>query len=82
MSEESLGTILRKCRTKPCKHCGSAKGLSLREVQDKTGISNAYLSQLESGKIKTPSPKILEGLADFYGVSYWKLMKAVGYKSK
>ena len=30
--------------------------LSLREVEEATGISNAYLSQLENDKIKKPSP--------------------------
>ena len=32
-----------------------SKELSLREVEGKTGISNAYVSQLENGKIKDPS---------------------------
>jgi len=32
-----------------------AKGLTLRKVEEITGISNAYLSQLETGKIKQPS---------------------------
>lgn len=34
------------------------KGLTLREVEEATGkeISNAYLSQLERGKITKPSP--------------------------
>jgi transcriptional regulator with XRE-family HTH domain len=31
------------------------KGLTLRKVEEITGISNAYLSQLETGKIKQPS---------------------------
>ena len=32
-----------------------SKGLSLRAVEAETGISNAYLSQLETGKIREPS---------------------------
>jgi transcriptional regulator with XRE-family HTH domain len=32
-----------------------SKGLTLRKVEEITGISNAYLSQLETGKIKQPS---------------------------
>jgi len=31
------------------------KKLTLRQVEEVTGISNAYLSQLETGKIKSPS---------------------------
>jgi transcriptional regulator with XRE-family HTH domain len=56
-----------------------AKGLTLREVEKLTEISNAYLSQLESGKIKQPSPNILSKLAGFYDVSYNNLMEKVGY---
>lgn len=55
------------------------KGLTLREVEGKTGISNAYLSQLETGKVKQPSPVNLYKLAEFYEVSYESLMEKVGY---
>jgi transcriptional regulator with XRE-family HTH domain len=56
-----------------------SKGLTLREVEKKTGISNAYLSQLESTKIKQPSPTTLYKLAELYGVRYEVLMEKVGY---
>ena len=56
-----------------------SNGLSLRAVEDKTGISNAYLSQMESGKIKQPSPTLLHKLANFYEVSYEVLMQMAGY---
>lgn len=56
-----------------------AKGLTLREVEKATDVSNAYLSQLESGKIKQPSPISLHKLAQFYGVPYETLMEKVGY---
>ena len=44
-----LGTLLGDLR--------KAKRLSLREVEEATGrsVSNAYLSQLENGKIAKPS---------------------------
>jgi transcriptional regulator with XRE-family HTH domain len=54
-------------------------GATLREVETKTGISNAYLSQLESGKADRPAPRILHKLAEFYGASYTALMEAAGY---
>lgn len=53
--------------------------LSLRGVEAETGISNAYISQLETGKIKTPSPTVLHTLAQRYDVSYDTLMELAGY---
>src|SRR5882724_11405520 len=53
--------------------------LSLREVETATGISNAYLSQLENNKIKKPSPHFLHKLAALYGIGYELLMESAGY---
>ena len=68
-----LGAVLADLRT--------AKGLSLREVEEATGkaVSNAYLSQLENGKIKKPSPNVLHSLSGVYTVSYEALMEKAGY---
>jgi transcriptional regulator with XRE-family HTH domain len=68
-----LGAVLADLRT--------AKGLSLREVEEATGkaVSNAYLSQLENGKIRKPSPNVLHSLAEVYGVPYEALMEKAGY---
>lgn len=41
-------------------------GKTLRIVELNTGISNAYLSQLETGKIKSPSYLVVKKLFDFY----------------
>ena len=54
-------------------------GASLRAVEEATGISNAYLSQLERGDAQKPSPDKLHALADFYTVPYTDLMRAAGY---
>lgn len=43
-------------------------GLSLREVEAATGISNAYVSQLESDKVRRPSVFFLTKLARLYGI--------------
>jgi transcriptional regulator with XRE-family HTH domain len=43
-----------------------ATKLTLREVEDASGVSNAYLSQLETGKITKPSPDFLHRLAELY----------------
>lgn len=66
-----LGAELRRIR--------KARGVTLRAVEEATGISNAYLSQLETGKITRPSPKFLYKLAEFYKVPYEELMKYAGY---
>jgi transcriptional regulator with XRE-family HTH domain len=70
---EELGVVLSDLR--------KAKGLSLREVEQATGstVSNAYLSQLENGKIKKPSPNVLHSLAEVYVVPYEALMEKAGY---
>jgi len=69
--QSSLGDFLKASR--------NSKRLSLREVEREIGISNAYLSQLESGKIRKPSPNVLYKLASLYKVSYRELMQLVGY---
>jgi HTH-type transcriptional regulator, competence development regulator len=53
--------------------------LSIRQVAEKTKISNAYLSQLESKKRKKPHPEVLQKLADFYDVPILELFKKAGY---
>jgi len=56
-----------------------AKELTLRAVEDATGISNAYLSQVEGGKIKSPSPVDLRKLCELYGLDYTLAMEYAGY---
>ena len=68
-----LGPLLADLRT--------AKRLSLRQVEEATGkaVSNAYLSQLENGKIHKPSPNVLHSLSAVYAVPYEVLMEKAGY---
>jgi transcriptional regulator with XRE-family HTH domain len=54
-------------------------GLTLRTVEAKTGISNAYLSQLENGKVREPSPLVLHKLSQLYRISYASALQAAGY---
>jgi transcriptional regulator with XRE-family HTH domain len=72
-NSSELGVVLSDLR--------KAKGFSLREVEQATGkaVSNAYLSQLENGKIKKPSPNVLHSLAEVYVVPYETLMEKAGY---
>jgi len=68
---KTLGSYLKQVRKE--------KGFTLRVVEEKTGISNAYLSQLENQKISNPSPRILHKLANCYKISYENLMELAGY---
>jgi len=43
-------------------------GLTLQALEDKTGLSKGYLSDMERGR-REPSRSALEALATFYGVS-------------
>ncbi len=67
----TLGDYLKKGR--------ESKGLTLRAVEESTGISNAYLSQLEGGRIKKPSPVDLHKLCELYGLKYTLAMEYAGY---
>ncbi len=71
---QSLGQGLRTAR--------ELRRLSLREVEEATAISNAYLSQLENDKIGKPSPHFLHKLAILYDVDYEVLMESAGYLSR
>ena len=55
--------------------------LTLRAVKALSGnmIADSYLSQIETGKIKHPSPIYLRILADIYGLDYGYLMHLAGY---
>jgi len=57
------------------------RGFSLRQVEDLTKkiVSNGYLSQIETGKIRHPSPNILHALSEIYKASYEQLMTMAGY---
>jgi len=69
-----LGEFLKSMREK--------RGVTLRDVENATGLSNAYLSQLETGKRKTlklPSPDVLRRLANYFNVSMMEILQHAGY---
>lgn len=70
---QTLGAYLANLR--------QVKKMTLREVEDATHkeVSNAYLSQLEHGRIAKPAPNVLHSLAEVYGVPYDSLMERAGY---
>lgn len=66
--ELEIGPLLRRLR-------GTR---SLKEVCRQTGISDPYLSNIETGSRK-PGPRVLRKLATFYGVSAHELLKKAGH---
>ena len=66
---EVLGALLRAQRV--------AADLSLRELADRTKVSNAYLSQLERG-LHEPSLGVLRAIASALGVPLGSLLTRAG----
>jgi transcriptional regulator with XRE-family HTH domain len=71
---KSLGRTLKDSR--------ELISLTLRQVEEATGISNAYLSQLENDKIKKPSAIVLYKLASIYNIELDTLLIAAGIIEK
>lgn len=69
-SDRTLGPYLKQLREQ--------KTYTLREVEELTGISNAYLSLLENDKIKKPAPNNLHKLAEFYKIDLRELLSLAG----
>jgi transcriptional regulator with XRE-family HTH domain len=66
---EALGALLRAQRT--------AADLSLRELSERTNVSNAYLSQLERG-LHEPSLSVLRAITSALGVGLGPLLVRAG----
>lgn len=56
-----FGKHLRELRIK--------RGLSVRRLAQMAGVSNAYVSQVETGSRRVPSPRILKRLAEPLGIA-------------
>jgi len=55
-------------------------GLSARALAQTIGVSHSYISQIERGVIKRPSPMVLKRLAETLKVvPYWEFLRACGY---
>ncbi|NQX61596.1 helix-turn-helix domain-containing protein [Paenibacillus qinlingensis] len=55
------------------------KGFTIRELADRSGVSAAYISQLENGNRGIPSPDVLMKLSEGLNTSYSELMDIAGY---
>jgi transcriptional regulator with XRE-family HTH domain len=53
--------------------------MSLRDVERASGISNAHLSQLETGKIRKPDIGLLWDLASVYDIDFEQLVRVTGH---
>lgn len=49
------------------------KGITLRELETRTGISNALLSQIETGKVREPSWRNVVKIAKALGLKLDRL---------
>lgn len=71
MTGQGVGPTLRMLR--------KASGVTLKDIEQATGVSNAYLSQMETGKIANPGPQILGKVAKHYGIPASNLLRMAGY---
>lgn len=71
---KTLGQVLKEARERSQK--------TLRVVEESTGISNAYLSQLENDKIKKPSANVLYRLSEAYETELDVFLAAAGIIQK
>jgi len=71
---KSLGSTLKELR--------NIQQFTLRQVEEATEISNAYLSQLENDKIAKPSANVLYKLSNIYNVELNTLLAAAGIIEK
>jgi transcriptional regulator with XRE-family HTH domain len=69
-----LGEVLRRAR--------SHRGYSLRQVEERTGILNAHLSQIERGQIRRPDAALLWRLSELYALNYDLLAYWAGYTDR
>lgn len=65
-SNKVIGEIIKKARME--------KGLSLRELARKSGVSQPYLSQLESGQNNNPTLEVFIKLADALGITLKEML--------
>jgi transcriptional regulator with XRE-family HTH domain len=71
MTEPCLGTVLKDAR--------AAHDLSLQAVAERARCSAGYVHKLEMDRVRSPSPRVLAGLAEALGLAYGDLMQAAGY---
>jgi len=71
MDDPDFGAYLR--------HLRERQRMSLREAERESGVSNAYIAQIERGDRRPPSADILRRLAPAYKVTVRELLERAGY---
>src|SRR5215207_2941206 len=71
--------IARRAWAACCGAPGGPAGLSLRDVERRTGLGNAHLSQIETDTIARPELAILWELAALYGLDFGRLAALAGH---
>jgi len=74
MEEPNFSQFLKSLRER--------QRMSLRDVERESGVSNAYIAQLERGDRPAPSPEILRKLAKPYKVTVRELLMRAGYLTR
>ncbi|WML42697.1 helix-turn-helix transcriptional regulator [Neobacillus sp. PS3-40] len=73
MDQQEFGQYIYNLRKK--------KKMSIRMLEDLSGVSNSYISQIENG-IRRPSPDVLKKLYAPLDISYVELMVGAGHWSE
>jgi transcriptional regulator with XRE-family HTH domain len=71
MDEPNFGHFLKSLREK--------QRMSLRDAERESGVSNAYIAQIEKGDRPPPKPEILKKLSRAYNVTVRELFLRAGY---
>ena len=71
MEETNFGSFLRSLRER--------QRMSLRDAEKESGVSNAYIAQMERGDRRPPSPDILRKLSKAYNITVRELLLRAGY---
>lgn len=56
----NLGESLKQIR--------QAHGLTMREVQERSGVNKAFLSRLETGQLTNPTLRVIRALTKVYQI--------------
>lgn len=70
----NIGSFIRKRRKE--------KGISIRQLAKYTGVSPAYISQIENNYRNNPTPHVLRALSDGLGIDYDKFLLQIEQLTK
>ena len=71
LNRPPFGTYMREQRLRA--------NLTLRTAAEKIGVSNPYISLIETGQRNPPKPSDLLAFAQVYGVPAWEMLERAGY---